>query len=90
MSSTLLLSIIVSKIFWGKLESLGEKLSPRPPVDKPMTSALHKAGKQGTVLRYFSKHPGVSAIRLSLKIIKFKIMIVNYYYWACPLTMCVY
>ena len=35
------------------------------------TSALHKAGKQGTAPRYFSKRP---AMRHALKIIKFKII----------------
>ena len=34
-------------------------------------SALHKAGKQGTAPRYFSKRP---AMRPALKIIKFKII----------------
>ena len=34
-------------------------------------SALHKAGKQGAVPRYFSKRP---AMRPALKIIKFKII----------------
>ena len=45
-------------------------------------SALHKAGKQGAVPRYFSKRP---AMRPALKI-----KIINYSYWACSLTTCVY
>ena len=39
------------------------------------TSALHKAGKQGAVPRYFSKRPAISVMRPALKIIKFKFII---------------